>query len=987
MFYKLGFDIGSTTLKCVVLDYNDNLVHKSYQRHYSRVRQMTLEKLISLRLLLQDKPIKVSLTGSAGLGLSERCRLSFVQEVFATSQAVRVVHPEADVVIELGGEDAKIIFLSGTPEERMNSTCAGGTGSFIDQMASLLAVNVETLDRLSQQHTCIYPIASRCGVFAKTDIQPLINQGACKEDLAASIFQAVVDQTIAGLAQGRPIEGKVLFLGGPLAFLEGLRQRFVHTLHLSEQGAIFTPLAPYMVGYGAALYAGSLQAEYSYMQLVKMFSKAANEDVKLVGLTPLFESEEEYNGFLQRHESAKVSRRELFGYRGRCYIGIDAGSTTTKVAVIDEDANLLYSQYRRNDGNPLDVVLSELRGIYQVLGPGAVIAGSAVTGYGEELMIGAFRIDHGIVETMAHYAAARHFNPDVSFIIDIGGQDMKCFHIRDGAIDSLLLNEACSSGCGSFIETFANSMGYEIDQFARLGLFSKSPMNLGTRCTVFMNSSVKQAQKDGATVEDISAGLSMSVVKNALYKVIRVHSADELGQNIVAQGGTFLNDSVLRSFEQELGHHVVRPDIAGLMGAFGAALTAKDRSNGVSTLLSNQELLAFTYESTPAICKRCPNRCRLTLSTFPGGRQFLSGNKCSRPVSGDSTEDLPNLYSYKTALLQKLSAPPTAPRQHSRGVLGLPLALNMYENLPFWKTFFQELEFEVVVSERSNRRLYIAGQATIPSDTVCFPAKVVHGHIQNLLQKNVDAIFYPCMTYNSDDGISDNCYNCPVVAYYPEVIKGNMSLPEKVRFLYPYISLNNRRVFVRRMTEILREQWPSINKNMVQLASERAYSALARYRQSVLTQGEKALAFAKEHSLPCLVLAGRPYHIDPLICHGIDNLISSLGFVVLSEDSLPTVLKNSGTNVLNQWTYHARMYNAAHWCVNEPSAQLVQLVSFGCGIDAITTDEVRDILAAGGKLYTQLKIDEINNLGAVKIRLRSLQAAMQEREGVNLESK
>lgn len=975
MFYKLGIDIGSTTLKCVVLDYNDNLVHKSYERHFSKVRKMTLQKLLSLRLLLQDKPLKITITGSAGLGVSEMSGLPFVQEVFATSHAVKVHYPQTDVVIELGGEDAKIIFLQGTPEERMNSTCAGGTGSFIDQMAGLLAVDIDTLDRMSLKHTCIYPIASRCGVFAKTDIQPLINQGASKEDLAASIFQAVVDQTIAGLAQGRPIVGNVLFLGGPLAFLKGLQQRFVKTLRLDDKSAIFTPLAPYFVAFGAALYAGELQKSYTYAELAKILQDTVSQTVSPPGLPRLFESDEEYEAFVARHSHAGVQTTDIASYVGDAYLGIDAGSTTTKLVLIDKDENLLYSNYRRNEGNPIDVLLSELKTIYKKLGQRAKIVGTAVTGYGEELMLGAFNVDSGVVETMAHYVAARHFNPDVSFIIDIGGQDMKCFHIHEGAIDSLLLNEACSSGCGSFIETFANSMGYQIEEFAKLGLFAQSPVDLGTRCTVFMNSSVKQAQKDGATVEDISAGLSISVVKNALYKVIRVHSPDELGQNIVAQGGTFLNDSVLRSFEKELGHNVIRPQIAGLMGAFGAALIAKERSTGKSTLISARELEAFRHESTPAICKRCTNHCRLTLSTFSGKRRFISGNKCTRPITGERDEETPNLYRFKLELLNAL--PSYSPRH---GTIGLPMVLNMYENLPFWKTFFGELGFDVQTSDQSTRKLYSRGQATIPSDTVCFPAKVAHGHIGSLIAKGVDVIFYPCMTYSTDEGISDNCYNCPVVAYYPEVIRGNMALPPNIHFLYPYISINNKKIFIRRMAELLKEHWPDINKNMVTLASERAYSALERFHNAVRAEGARALAYAKEHGCKVLILAGRPYHIDPLINHGIDNLVALLGFVVLSEDAIPPMPEYEKLNVLNQWTYHARMYNAARWCLTQPDAQLVQLVSFGCGIDAITTDEVRDILERGGKLYTQIKIDEINNLGAVKIRLRSLLAAMNERE-------
>lgn len=977
MVYQVGIDIGSTTLKCVVLDSGGNIVYKSYERHLSRARQLTKDKFVELGGLLQGEQLKVSLTGSAGLGISEQSGLPFVQEVFATSGAARTYYPQADVVIELGGEDAKILFLRGTPEERMNGTCAGGTGSFIDQMAALLAVDLDALDALSLKHTCIYPIASRCGVFAKTDIQPLINQGARKEDLAASIFQAVADQTIVGLAQGRPIEGNVLFLGGPLAFLKGLQQRFVETLHLGQDSAIFPALAPYFVALGAAVYAGGLQKVYRYDALLEAMDAALKTPNQTAGLAPLFADEEEYRAFCERHQSADVPLMDITAYTGKAYLGIDAGSTTTKLALITEDERLLYSHYCRNEGNPMQVVYEELEKIYALAEGRIEIAGSAVTGYGEELMLGAFNVDIGIVETVAHYTAARHFNPDVSFIMDIGGQDMKCFHIRDGAIDSVLLNEACSSGCGSFIETFARSMGYPIAEFARLGLFARHPVDLGTRCTVFMNSSVKQAQKDGAPVEDISAGLSMSVVKNALYKVIRVHSPEQLGRHIVVQGGTFLNDSVLRSFEKELGVQVIRPAIAGLMGAYGAALIAKGRMQGrKSRLISRGQLAHFTHESKPVICRGCTNHCRLTINTFPGGRRFISGNKCERPVTGDQGGQLPNLYRYKLSLLEALPK-----YENRRGRIGLPFGLNFYELLPFWNTFFGELGFEPVISPASTRSLYASGQATIPSDTVCFPAKVLHGHIRYLVGQGVDAIFYPCMTYNLDEKMSDNHYNCPVVAYYPEVIKGNMGLPEEIRFLYPYISLNDPKFFAGRMSKLLSAEFPGITRRQVAAATGKAFAALESFHAAIHAEGERAIAYARENGCKAIILAGRPYHADPLINHGIDNLISSLGFVVLSEDSLAPMPDYQRPNVLNQWTYHARMYNAARQCLQMPDTELVQLVSFGCGIDAITTDEVRDILHSGGKLYTQIKIDEINNLGAVKIRLRSLLAAMEERTG------
>ncbi len=974
MEYKLGIDIGSTTLKLVVLDERNKIVYKSYERHFSQVRTLLAKRMGELKKLLEGKPLQVALAGSAALGVSEETGLPFVQEVFAATQAVRALYPKVNTVIELGGEDAKIIFLKGAPEERMNSTCAGGTGSFIDQMAALLGVELDELDALSLKAESIYPIASRCGVFAKTDIQPLINDGARKEDLAASIFQAVVNQTISGLAQGRPIEPPVLFLGGPLSFLKGLGALFCKTLKLKTNEAIFPDTARYFVALGAAIYAGGAGQAMDYGELMGHLDTASRPARRLEGLEPFFASEREYAAFAARHERADAPHGKLEGFCGVGYLGIDAGSTTTKLALIDGEGRILYSHYCRNEGDPLGVVIEQMKKIYATAGKEMRLAGAAVTGYGEQFIGGALRCDAGVVETVAHYTAARYFNPKVSFVIDIGGQDMKCFRIREGAVDDVLLNEACSSGCGSFLETFASSMGYAIGDFAKEGLFASQPVNLGTRCTVFMNSSVKQAQKEGASVADISAGLSISIVKNALYKVIKVHDAAELGDAIVVQGGTFLNDSVLRAFEKELGRDVVRPRIAGLMGAFGAALYARSLGREQSDILTAQELETFTHTAKPLTCQGCANHCRLTVNTFPGGRKYIAGNRCERPVTGEKGGGLPNLFRYK---YEKILALAQAPSSGNGPRIGLPLGLNFYETLYFWKPFFESLGCQVLVSGPSARNIYYKGYQTIPSDTVCYPAKLMHGHVQDLIDRGAEVIFYPCMTYNFEEGMGDNCYNCPVVAYYPEVIAGNMNLAGR-QFLMPYISLNDRDFFIRRMEEELAAF--GFGQKAIAAAADAGYASQRAYREALFARGDAALQKARETGSKVLILAGRPYHIDPLINHGIELLMSSLGFTVVSEDSIRPLEDKARLDVLNQWTYHARMYNAARACCQMEDTALVQLVSFGCGIDAITTDEVKAILSRGNRLYTQLKIDEINNLGAVKIRLRSLLAAMEERE-------
>ena len=980
MKYFIGIDIGSTTVKVVVTDENNNILFKSYDRHLSKVREKTDEVLKSISADYAGKEVYVAVTGSAGLGVAKVCGLDFVQEVFATAGAVEAFIPGTDAVIELGGEDAKIIFFTGGLEERMNGSCAGGTGAFIDQMATLLGVTPDDLDILASKHDKIYSIASRCGVFAKSDIQPLLNQGARKEDIAASIFQAVVEQTIAGLAQGRRIAGRVAFLGGPLSFFSVLRDQFVKTLKLTPEGAIFPENAAYFVAMGAALYAGKLKP-MPFDELIRKL-----EDSKIVNtvsnsLKPLFSSKEEYEVFCERHSKTAAEYADPEVYNGDAYLGIDAGSTTTKLALITLDGKILYTYYISNKGNPVAVVKAQLEKIYELCGSHINIAGSAVTGYGEELIKNAFSVDMGLVETVAHYYAARRFKPQVDFILDIGGQDIKCFKIRNGAVDSIMLNEACSSGCGSFIETFAFALGYKVEDFATLGLFAQHPVDLGSRCTVFMNSSVKQAQKEGAGVDDISAGLSMSVVKNAIYKVIRASSPEELGNNIVVQGGTFYNDAVLRSFELEIGHNVTRPAISGIMGAYGAALYAVGRSSGKSSIIAPEALKSFEHTSKATNCGLCTNRCPLTISYFGKGRRFISGNRCERPLGAKLSDDLPNLYKYKYKKIRSYKPVPG-----TRGKVGIPITLNMYELYPFWYTFLTRLGFEVVASPESTRALYAAGQYSIPSDTVCYPAKLVHGHIEALLEEGIDTIFYPCMSYNIDEKRSDNHYNCPVVAYYPELIAANVSSLKSIKYLNPYFGLHRPKDFAVKAAEYFNREFGVPAKDVLK-ASKAAYKEYHEYIEGIKVQGRAALKFAHDNNRRVVVLAGRPYHIDPEINHGIDQLISSFGLVIVSEDAVADLVAPQKVKVLNQWTYHSRLYSAAKFATTRTDTEFVQLVSFGCGVDAITTDETRTICERGGKLYTQIKIDEINNLGAVKIRIRSLIAAIESRSKENTDGR
>ena len=974
--YSLGIDIGSTTAK-IVLRKGEEVLFERYERHFSQVREKTAELLRLVGGITGDGEIAAAISGSAGLGLAEAAHIPFIQEVFATGEVVKLKEPDTSCVIELGGEDAKIIFFDGGLDERMNGSCAGGTGAFIDQMATLLNITVDELDKLSLDAGRLYPIASRCGVFAKTDIQPLLNQGARKEDVAASIYQAVVNQTIAGLAQGKKIEGKVLFLGGPLYYCKGLGIRFKKTLGLDDEHAVFPEYGRYAVALGASYYAEKQQDTYTADSLIKAVENASSVSSGKGRLKPLFANEDEYREFVNRHAKSTVKNADIAEYKGKAYLGIDCGSTTTKLCLLTENNEILYSYYASNQGNPVEIVREQLTEIYSLLDDKIVIAGSAVTGYGEELIKHAFSVDYGIVETIAHYTAAKYFEPDVGFILDIGGQDIKCFKIRNGAIDSIMLNEACSSGCGSFLETFAKAMGYSIEDFAEKGLHGKAPVDLGSRCTVFMNSSVKQSQKDGASVEDISAGLSISVVKNALYKVIRASSADELGEKIVVQGGTFYNDAVLRAFEREIGHNVIRPSIAGLMGAYGAALYSKKCEK--SNIIDSEALKSFTHTSKSAVCQGCTNHCRLTVNSFGDGKRFISGNQCEKGLGKAVTEEpLPNLYEFKRNYMTSLKS-----EEGTRGTVGLPLALGMYELLPLWNGIFTKLGFKVLVSPMSTRRTYEKGQFSIPSDTACYPAKIMHGHIESLIEDGVDAIFYPCITYNMDEKMTDNHYNCPVVAYYSELLKGNVEELAKVKFLYPYLNINNKKELAKELYNYLSKFFDGITKIEVKSAVDYGIEQYAKYMQAVRDEGARALEFARKNNKRIMILAGRPYHIDAEIGHGIDKLANSLGFVVVSEDSVFGLAEPFTVKVLNQWTYHARLYRAARYAAEHKDTELVQLVSFGCGVDAITTDEVRSILEGAGKYYTQIKIDEITNLGAVKIRLRSLIGALDERGGEN----
>ncbi len=976
---SLGIDIGSTTIKAIVLDDDDKIVFSLYEKHFSRISEKLSEVLAKLKEgpLSDVDEIPLAFTGSAGMGIAEGCSFPFYQEVYATRETTKRYYPEVDSIIELGGEDAKILFLSDGVEVRMNGTCAGGTGAFIDQMANLLNVKTEDVNDLAKNHERTYTIASRCGVFAKSDIQPLLNQGARKEDIAESIFYAVVNQTIAGLSQGREIKGNVMYLGGPLTFMSELRNCFDKVLKVN---GVLPENSLYFVALGAALLAKK-DKNVRLSTIMDKVSKYRNDE-NFAYLNPLFSSKEEYDEFVSRHEKDTVSSYPLEDYVGPLYIGVDSGSTTLKMVAIDKDDNIRFSDYVSNQGDPIAQLKTMLLKFYSKMNEKAYVAGSSSTGYGEELVKNAFSFDHGIVETMAHFEAAKHFLPDVEFVIDIGGQDIKCFKIRNGAIDDIFLNEACSSGCGSFLQTFASSLGYSASDFAKEALFAKRPVNLGSRCTVFMNSSVKQAQKDGATVQDIAAGLAISVVKNALYKVIRCASKDDLGKKIVVQGGTFLNDAVLRAFEMELDTDVIRSNVAGLMGAYGAALDSKSLNLEHSSMLSKTEVENFERKVINYVCQLCNNHCHLTLSQFNGGKSFIGGNRCEKPVTKKARDTSLDMYDYKYHLLRSFDHADDK-KEYPLGEIGLPMGLNFYELVPFWSTFFTELGMKVILSSPSSNHLYHMGQMTIPSDTVCYPAKLMHGHVIDLLDRGIKTIFYPCMTWNIKEKNTDNHYNCPVVAYYSEVIDANVKRVKEdgVRYLKHYVSLYEKGHFSERMYENLHPYYPTLTKKNVRKASKAAYVAYDKYEKDIFAKGMEIISKAREEKKTILVLAGRPYHVDPLINHDIDKLVLQFDCAVISEDVVAKLCKNpEPSHVLNQWTYHSRMYKAADYVSTTEDMQLMQLVSFGCGVDAVTSDEVRDILERHGKIYTQIKIDEVTNLGTVKIRIRSLLEALNKRK-------
>ena len=977
---SVGIDIGSTTIKAIVLDDEDNVIFSSYERHYSRIA----EKLSEVLDKLEKGPLKgidevsLAFTGSAGMGIAEGCSFPFYQEVYATRETTKRFYPKTDSIIELGGEDAKILFLSDGVEVRMNGTCAGGTGAFIDQMANLLNVKIEDVNELAKNHERTYTIASRCGVFAKSDIQPLLNQGAKKEDIAESIFYAVVNQTIAGLSQGREISGNVMYLGGPLTFMSELRKAFDAVLKVE---GVLPENSLYFVAIGAALLAKK-DKKINLSSIMDKVSKYRNDE-NFAYLNPLFKDENDYNEFKERHEKDYVPTLPLNEYEGPLYLGIDSGSTTLKMVAIDKDDNIRFSDYVSNQGDPIVQLEIMLKRLYSEMNEKAYIAGSSSTGYGEELVKNAFSFDHGLVETMAHFEAAKHFLPDVEFIIDIGGQDIKCFKIRNGVIDDIFLNEACSSGCGSFLQTFASSLGYSVSDFAKKALFAKRPVNLGSRCTVFMNSSVKQAQKDGATVEDIASGLAISVVKNALYKVIRCASKNDLGKRIVVQGGTFLNDAVLRAFEMELDTNVIRSNIAGLMGAYGAALDAKSLGLDKSGIISKEQLEHFERKVSNYVCQLCNNHCHLTVSNFGPGKVFIGGNKCERPITKKARDTSLDMYDFKYKLLRSYDHSQDDESKYPLGKIGFPMGLNFYELTPFWSAFFTSLGFQVVLSSPSTNKLYHLGQMTIPSDTVCYPAKLMHGHVIDLLDRGVKNVFYPCMTWNIKESHTDNHYNCPVVAYYSEVINANVKRvhTDDVKYINEYVSLYEKKHFAEKMYEHLLPYFPTLKKKDVKKAASIAYKEYDAYEKKVFNEGMRIISEARKQNKTILILAGRPYHVDPLINHDIDKLILQYNCAVVSEDVVARLVKKpEPSHVLNQWTYHSRMYKAANYVTDKDDMQLMQLVSFGCGVDAVTSDEVRDILERHGKIYTQLKIDEVTNLGTVKIRIRSLLEALQKRK-------
>ncbi|MBZ0311103.1 acyl-CoA dehydratase activase-related protein [Clostridium butyricum] len=1015
---KIGVDIGSTTIKMVVIDQDEKILFKTYRRHLADIRNAFKSCLEDAENIIKDKKLTFSISGSGGMSLAEKLNVEFIQEVIASTKAIQINNPETDVVIELGGEDAKITYLNGGVEQRMNGTCAGGTGAFIDQMASLLNMDAGRLNEEAKDYTNIYPIAARCGVFAKTDVQPLINEGAKKCDIAISIFHAVVVQTISVLACGRPILGKVAFLGGPLTFLSELRKRFIEVLKLKDEDIIFPQDSELYVALGAALSCEG-KSEYDYHSiLARLEDIKGEEENKSDSLEPLFKNKQEYDSFKERHDKSVVKEIDISMAEGKCYLGIDAGSTTTKAVLINEKCEILYSYYAGNKGNPVDTAAGIIKEIYSNIPEGAKIVYSGVTGYGEHLLKEAFSMDIGEIETVAHYKAAKFFCPDVDFILDIGGQDMKCLRIKDGTIQSIILNEACSAGCGSFLQAFAKSLGFEIEDFAKKALFAKSPVDLGSKCTVFMNSKVKQAQKEGFTVEDIAAGLAYSVVKNSLYKVIKLRNPDELGNNIVVQGGTFYNEAVLRSFERLSGRNVIRPNIAGLMGAFGAAILAKEnyearacsvndetaatvennisdnkndevKANNIhiSTLVSKENVDNIEMKSTNSRCKGCSNSCLLTINRFPNGNRFIAGNKCDTPL-GNNTKDknIPNLYEYKYNRI--FNYEPLELSKAKRGVIGIPRVLNMYENYPLWFTLFTNLGFRVEISEKSSKKLYEKALTSIVSETACYPAKMTHGHVEDLIEKGIKNIFYPCILHESREfKNATDTFNCPVVTSYAEVIKNNMdSLEENnVNFMNPFLPIANKSKLKKRLKNTL--SIFNISQKEINYAVDKAWDEQENFKKDIREKGVKTLKYIKDHNIQGILLGGRPYHVDPEINHGMPKLINSLGFAVFTEDSVAHLGEIDGKlNVVDQWAYHSRLYRASNFIIDHDDINLVQLTSFGCGLDSITTDAVAEILECGSKIYTNIKIDEGSNLGAARIRLRSLKAAIEERKNKNIET-
>ena len=991
-YHTLGIDIGSTTVKIAVLNKDHEILFADYERHYANIQETLAGLLKKAFDKLGPMDLRPAITGSGGLTLSSHLKIPFVQEVVSVATSLKDYAPQTDVAIELGGEDAKIIYFTGGIDQRMNGICAGGTGSFIDQMAALLQTDASGLNEYAANYKAIYPIAARCGVFAKTDIQPLINEGATREDLAASIFQAVVNQTISGLACGKPIRGHVAFLGGPLHFLPELQKAFVRTLHLSGDEIIAPEHSHLFAAIGAAMNAEEMQGgDISLEEMINRLSSGIRMEFEVKRMEPLFSDQTDFDAFIDRHNSHCVKKGDLSSYHGKCFLGIDAGSTTTKVALVGEDGTLLYKFYSNNNGSPLATAIRAMSEIKEQMPKDSQIVWSCSTGYGEALLKSAFLLDEGEVETISHYYAAAFFEPEVDCILDIGGQDMKCIRIKNGTVDSVQLNEACSSGCGSFIETFANSLNYQVENFAQEAIFAKNPTDLGTRCTVFMNSNVKQAQKEGAEVSDISAGLAYSVIKNALFKVIKITNASDLGQHVVVQGGTFYNNAVLRSFEKISGCEAIRPDIAGIMGAFGAALIARERyeESKTTSMLSLDKILGLHYETSMARCKGCTNNCVLTVNRFDGGRQFITGNRCERGLGKEKAKrEIPNLFDYKNRRM--FDYEPLSPDLAERGTIGIPRVLNMYENYPFWAVFFKELKFRTVLSPQSTRKIYELGIESIPSESECYPAKIAHGHIEWLIKQGIKTIFYPCIPYERNETPeAGNHFNCPIVTSYAENIKNNVEgiRTENIRFLNPFMAFTNEEILIGRLTEVFAKEF-QIPASEVAAAAGKGWAELMASRADMEKKGEETLKWLEENDRHGIVLAGRPYHVDPEINHGIPELITSYGFAVLTEDSISHLAEIERPLVVtDQWMYHTRLYRAAALVKKESRLDLIQLNSFGCGLDAVTTDQVNDILTGSGKIYTVLKIDEVNNLGAARIRIRSLIAALRVRDKRHYEQK